>query len=62
MSIDKHFHGDPDGPSRGQMLTAGTDVKGSAASTGTRSTTPHPIEPAAPRARRAFTENHPARR
>jgi hypothetical protein len=30
MSIDKHFHGDLDGPSRGQMLTAGTDVKGSA--------------------------------
>jgi hypothetical protein len=30
MSIDKHFHGDLDGPSRGQMLTAGTEVKGSA--------------------------------
>src|SRR5262245_45180045 len=30
MSIEKHFHGDLDGPGRGQMLTAGTDVKGSA--------------------------------
>jgi hypothetical protein len=30
MSIDKHFHGDLEGPSRGQMLTAGTEVKGSA--------------------------------
>jgi hypothetical protein len=30
MSIDKRYHGDLDGPSRGQMLTAGTDVKGSA--------------------------------
>ena len=30
LSIDKHFHGDLDGPSKGQMLTAGTDVKGSA--------------------------------
>jgi uncharacterized protein DUF3224 len=30
MSIDKHFHGDLDGASRGQMLTAGTQVKGSA--------------------------------
>ena len=30
MTIDKHFHGELDGPSRGQMLTAGTEVKGSA--------------------------------
>jgi hypothetical protein len=30
MSIDKQFHGDLEGTARGQMLTAGTDVKGSA--------------------------------
>ena len=30
MSIDKQFHGDLDGGSRGQMLTAMSDVKGSA--------------------------------
>jgi hypothetical protein len=30
MSIEKHFHGDLEGGSRGQMLAAGTDVKGSA--------------------------------
>jgi hypothetical protein len=30
MSIDKQFHGDIEGTSKGQMLTAGTDVKGSA--------------------------------
>ena len=30
MTIDKHFHGDLTGSSRGQMLTAGTPVKGSA--------------------------------
>jgi len=30
MTIDKRFHGDLDGTSRGQMLTAGTAVKGSA--------------------------------
>lgn len=30
LSIDKQFHGDLDGPSKGQMLTAGTDVNGSA--------------------------------
>lgn len=30
MSIDKQFHGDLEAVSRGQMLTAGTDVKGSA--------------------------------
>jgi hypothetical protein len=27
MSIDKQFHGDLDGAGKGQMLTAGTDVK-----------------------------------
>jgi hypothetical protein len=31
MSIDKQFHGDIEGTSRGEMLTAGTDVEGSAA-------------------------------
>ena len=31
MSLDKQFHGDLEGTSKGQMLTAGTDVKGSAA-------------------------------
>ena len=31
MSIAKQFHGDLDGVSKGQMLTAGTEVKGSAA-------------------------------
>lgn len=31
MSIDKQFHGDLEGVSKGQMLTAGTEVKGSAA-------------------------------
>jgi Protein of unknown function (DUF3224) len=30
MSIDKQFHGDIQGASKGQMLTAGTSVKGSA--------------------------------
>jgi len=30
MAIDKQFHGDLEGTAKGQMLTAGTDVKGSA--------------------------------
>lgn len=30
LSIDKQFHGDLEATSKGQMLTAGTDVKGSA--------------------------------
>jgi len=30
MSIDKQIHGDLEATSKGQMLTAGTDVKGSA--------------------------------
>jgi hypothetical protein len=30
MTIDKQFHGDLEGTAKGQMLTAGTDVKGSA--------------------------------
>jgi hypothetical protein len=30
MSIDKQFHGDLEGTSKGQMLTAGTAVEGSA--------------------------------
>lgn len=30
MSLDKNFHGDLEATSRGQMLTAGTHVKGSA--------------------------------
>ncbi len=30
MSIDKQFHGDLEATSQGQMLTAGTEVKGSA--------------------------------
>jgi hypothetical protein len=30
MSIDKQFHGDLDAASKGQMLSAATDVKGSA--------------------------------
>ena len=30
MTIDKQFHGDLEGTGKGQMLTAGTDVKGSA--------------------------------
>lgn len=30
ISIDKQFHGDLEGTSKGQMLTAGTAVKGSA--------------------------------
>jgi hypothetical protein len=30
LSIDKQFNGDLEGASRGQMLTAGTDVEGSA--------------------------------
>ena len=30
MSIDKQFHGDLEASSKGEMLTAGTDVKGSA--------------------------------
>jgi Protein of unknown function (DUF3224) len=31
MTIDKHYHGDLEGTGKGQMLTAGTDVKGSGA-------------------------------
>ena len=31
MSIDKQFHGDLEATSRGEMITAGTAVKGSAA-------------------------------
>jgi len=30
MSIDKQFHGDPEGTSKGEMLSASTSVKGSA--------------------------------
>jgi hypothetical protein len=30
MSLDKQFHGDLEATSKGQMLTAGTDIKGSA--------------------------------
>lgn len=30
MSIDKQFHGDLEGTSKGEMLIGGTDVKGSA--------------------------------
>ena len=30
MSIEKQFHGDLEGTSKGEMLTAGTSVKGSA--------------------------------
>jgi Protein of unknown function (DUF3224) len=30
LSIDKQFHGDLDATSKGEMLTAGTEVKGSA--------------------------------
>jgi Protein of unknown function (DUF3224) len=30
MSLDKRFHGDLEGTSQGEMLTAGTEVKGSA--------------------------------
>lgn len=30
MTIDKQFHGDLEGTSKGQMLTAGTAIKGSA--------------------------------
>jgi hypothetical protein len=30
MSIDKQYHGDLDATGKGEMLTAGTDVKGSA--------------------------------
>src|SRR5438132_14315375 len=30
MSIDKQFHGDVEGTSRGQMLTGGTAIKNSA--------------------------------
>ncbi len=31
MTLDKHYHGDLDGTGRGQMLAAGTEVKGSGA-------------------------------
>jgi len=31
MTIDKQYHGDLEGTGKGQMLTAGTDVKGSGA-------------------------------
>jgi putative hydrolases of HD superfamily len=30
LTLDKHYHGDLDGPSKGEMLSAGTPVKGSA--------------------------------
>jgi hypothetical protein len=31
MTVDKQYHGDLEGTGKGQMLTAGTDVKGSGA-------------------------------
>ena len=31
MTLDKQYHGDLEGTGKGQMLTAGTDVKGSGA-------------------------------
>ncbi|MGC2449373.1 MAG: DUF3224 domain-containing protein, partial [Candidatus Sulfotelmatobacter sp.] len=31
MTLDKQYHGDLEGTGRGQMLTAGTEVKGSGA-------------------------------
>ena len=31
MTLDKHYHGDLEGTGTGQMLTAGTEVKGSGA-------------------------------
>jgi uncharacterized protein DUF3224 len=31
MTLDKHYHGDLEATGKGQMLTAGTDVKGSGA-------------------------------
>jgi hypothetical protein len=31
MTLDKHYHGDLEGTGKGQMLTAGTSVKGSGA-------------------------------
>jgi len=31
MTLDKHYHGDLEGTGSGQMLTAGTEVKGSGA-------------------------------
>jgi len=31
MLLDKHYHGDLEGTGKGQMLTAGTSVKGSGA-------------------------------
>ena len=31
MTLDKHYHGDLEATGNGQMLTAGTDVKGSGA-------------------------------
>jgi len=31
MALDKQYHGDLEGTGKGQMLTAGTDVKGSGA-------------------------------
>jgi Protein of unknown function (DUF3224) len=31
MTLDKHYHGDLEGTGMGQMLTAGTEVKGSGA-------------------------------
>ena len=34
MSLDKQFHGDLEGTSKGEMLTAVTNVKGSAAYVG----------------------------
>jgi hypothetical protein len=30
LALDKHFHGDLEGTSKGQMLAVGTEVKGSA--------------------------------
>lgn len=30
MTVEKQFHGDLEGTSKGEMLTAGTEVKGSA--------------------------------
>jgi hypothetical protein len=59
MTIDKQFHGDLEGSSKGQMLTASTDIKGSAGYVALERVTGTLRTPAGPRTG-AFTLQHSA--
>jgi hypothetical protein len=57
FSLDKQFHGDIEGTSKGQMLTAGTEVKGSAGYVAIERVTGTLHTPAGPRTG-SFTLQH----